>query len=327
MQIPTNKIITPINTAVLLLIFNRPNTSIKVFEKICQAKPLKLYIAGDGPRVGKVGDKEKVNKARAIVNKINWPCEVKTLFSEKNLGCKKGVSSAITWFFNQEEKGIILEDDCVPCLDFFNFCQNSLDYYSKDNKIFAINGSNFQNNKWRGEASYYFSKYFHCWGWATWKRSWKNYDGDIKFWPKWSNSKAWSDFIPDKIERRYWKKIFDLVYAGKIDSWAYPMLASMWFKNKIVINPNVNLVSNIGFGEDATHTKKANNQESFIQTQSLGKIIHPKLIEINYDADKYDFEYTYNGRNLRFPRNWIIAPKRIVYFFFKKIYKLIKIIK
>jgi hypothetical protein len=315
-----------LKTAVLFLVFNRPDVTSQVFKAIRRAKPPRLYVAADGPREGKLDEAERVEEVRIIATEVDWPCEVKTLFRDKNLGCKKGVSSAITWFFEQEEQGIILEDDCLPHLDFFSFCENLLDFYSKDHRLLAITGNNFQNNKWRGEASYYFSKYFHCWGWATWKRSWKNYDGGIKFWPEWSNSEAWSDYIPDKVERRYWKKIFDLVHAGKIDSWAYPMLASIWYKNGLVVTPNVNLVGNIGFGEDATHTIIKNSQESNIPTQSLGNIIHPKIIEINYDADKYDFEYTFNGRNLRFPKSWIVMPKRILYFVLRKIHQLIKLI-
>ena len=310
---------SPLKTAVLFLVFNRPDTTIKVFEKIQQIKPKRLYIASDGPRMNLVGEMEKVIKVRQIASKVDWPCEVKTLFRDKNLGCKKAVSSAVTWFFEHEEEGIILEDDCVPRLDFFNFCENLLDRYSKDLRVSAITGNNFQNNKRRGKASYYFSKYFHCWGWATWKRSWKNYDGGIKFWPAWSNSKTWFDFVPGKFERKYWKKIFDLVHAGKIDSWAYPMLASIWYKNGLVVTPNVNLVSNIGFGEDATHTKIKNTKEINIPTQSLGKIIHPKLIEINYDADKYEFEYIFNGKNLKFPRSLIVMLKKILYFILRKI--------
>ena len=185
-------------TALLFLVFNRPDTTTQVFKKIRQAKPPRLYVASDGPRDGNSDDKKKVTKVREIATKVDWPCEVKTLFRDKNLGCKKGVSTAITWFFEHEEQGIILEDDCVPNLDFFTFCENLLQRYDKDERISTITGNNFQDGKWRGNASYYFSKYNHCWGWATWRRSWKNYDGDIKFWSKWSNSNAWLDFISNK---------------------------------------------------------------------------------------------------------------------------------
>ena len=313
------KITNQLNVPVLLLIFNRPNTTIKVFQKIVQAKPSKLYIAGDGPREGLAGEIEKVKKAREIVNKINRPCEIKTLFSEKNLGCKKGVSTAITWFFEQEERGIILEDDCVPHLDFFNYCENLLDYYSEDHRISVITGNNFQNGKLRGDASYYFSKYNHCWGWASWRRAWDYYQGDINFWPEWSNSKAWFDHIPDKVERKYWQKIFNLVYKKKIDSWAYPWLASIWYKNGLTVTPNVNLVSNIGFGLDATHTHNENDKNSNMKTKSLKILKHPKVVKKDLEADIWTFNHHYGGKNFRFPYKWIVFPIRILNFIYKKI--------
>ena len=313
------KITNQLNTPVLLLIFNRPNTTIKVFEKIVQAKPSKLYIAGDGPREGLAGEIEKVKKAREIINKINWPCEIKTLFSEKNLGCKKGVSTAITWFFEQEERGIILEDDCVPHLDFFYYCENLLDYYSEDHRISVITGDNFQNGKLRGDASYYFSKYNHCWGWASWRRAWDYYQGDINFWQEWSNSKAWFDHVPDKVERKYWQKIFNLVYKKKIDSWAYPWLASIWYKNGLTVTPNVNLVSNIGFGLDATHTLNENDKNSNMKTTSLKILKHPKVVKKDLEADIWTFNHHYGGKNLRFPYKWIVFPIRILNFIYKKI--------
>tara|TARA_Y100000389_G_scaffold179169_1_gene192953 strand:+ start:52 stop:1056 length:1005 start_codon:yes stop_codon:yes gene_type:complete len=306
----TNKINSPVllKTAVLFLVFNRPDTTIQVFEKIRQAKPLRLYVASDGPRQGLEGEKEKVTKAREIANMVDWPCNVKTLFRDNNLGCKKAVSEAITWFFEYEEQGIILEDDCVPNLVFFSFCENLLDRYSKDEKVSAISGNNFQNNKWRGEGSYYFSKYPHCWGWATWRRSWKNYNGGITFWSKWRNSHIWLDYMSDKIEQRYWKKIFDRVYANEINSWAYPWTASVWYKGGLSAIPNINLVSNIGFTDDATHTNFKNSKLSKITVGELDHIIHPKKVKINIEADRFTFYNTFGGKYFHFPYKWFVVP-------------------
>lgn len=210
-----------LNTPILLLIFNRPNKTSQVFEQIRKAKPPKLYVSGDGPRKGYEGEEEKIKSAREIVSRVDWSCEVKTLFRDKNLGCKEGVSSAITWFFEQEEQGIILEDDCVPHLDFFTFCESLLVRYAGDDRVSVITGNNFQNGKIRGSASYYFSKYIHVWGWATWRRAWKHYQGDINFWPKWKTSDAWKKYKSDKIERRYWQKIFDRSKQVIIDKGAH----------------------------------------------------------------------------------------------------------
>ena len=304
-------------TALLFLIFNRLDTTALVFEKIRQAKPPRLYIAADGPREDNNDDRNKIVKVREIATKVDWPCEVKTLFRDKNLGCKKAISTAINWFFENEEQGIILEDDCLPNLDFFNFCENLLFRYSKDERISAITGNNFQNGKWRGDASYYYSKYNHCWGWATWRRSWQNYDGDIKFWPEWSNSKNWINFISNKVERRYWQNIFKRVHSGQIDSWAYPWTASVWYKKGLTITPNVNLVSNIGFGENATHTKSKKNKFFKLPLNNLGTLIYSKKVEKNIKADNWTFKYHYGGKNLYFPFNLIYFFRKIMIYLFK----------
>jgi hypothetical protein len=308
-----------LKTAVLFLVFNRPDTTRQVFEAIRRAKPPRLYVAADGPREGKLGEVERVQKARTIATAVDWPCKVKTLFRDKNLGCKKGVSSAITWFFEQEERGIILEDDCLPHLDFFSFCENLLDLYLSDERIFAITGDNFQNGKWRGDASYYFSKYPHVWGWATWRRAWKHYQFGINFWPKWRDSDAWKKYKSDKIERRYWQKIFDRCYAGQIDTWDYQWNASTWYKNGLTVTPNVNLVSNIGFGENAVHTKNKFSKFSNIPTMELSNITHPKQVIIDIEADMFAFNNVFYGKYRGFPYKWFIFPYRIFNYIFRKI--------
>jgi len=315
-----------LKTAVLFLIFNRPYTTTHVFEKIRQIKPQRLYVASDGPRKGYDEEIEKIIKAREIATKVDWPCEVKTLFRDKNLGCKRGVSTAITWFFEHEEQGIILEDDCVPHLDFFAFCENLLEHHAKDKRVSIISGNNFQNGQWRGDTSYYFSKYNHIWGWATWRRAWNDYQGDIKFWPKWKNSKDWLSHTPDKVERKYWQKIFDYVYAGKMDSWAYPWTASIWYNGGLTATPNVNLVSNIGFGKDATHTIFENDKNANVSTQEIGEIIYPVEIKQDIKADRYNFDNFFDGLNKRFPHNLFRLPKRIIKYFLNK-FRILKEIK
>lgn len=290
-----------LNNAVLFLVFNRPDTTSLVFDKIRKAKPSRFYIACDGPREDYLGEKEKVKKVREIVTNVDWSCEIKTLFRDKNLGCKKGVSSAITWFFEHESQGIILEDDCLPHPDFFVFCDILLNHYCDDKRISIITGNNFQYGLSRGEASYYFSKYNHCWGWASWRRAWRHYQGDIEFWPEWRDSKSWINYMPDKIEQKYWRKIFDLVYEKKIDSWAYPWTCCNWKEGKISIAPNVNLVSNIGFREDATHTKYNKHPSSKLKTFGITNLKHPIKIERNIEADSFDFENHFGGKYHKFP--------------------------
>jgi hypothetical protein len=284
-----------LNRPILLIIFNRLDTLNEVFEAIRLARPRNLYVAGDGPRSSEPDDVEKVRIAREIVNRIDWPCETRTLFRNKNLGCKESVSGAITWFFENEECGIILEDDCVPNQDFFRFCDLMLDRYENDSKVAAITGNNFQNGIQRGTGSYYFSKYSHCWGWATWRRSWVLYQDKISFWPQWSKTKSWHETHCDHIERKYWSAIFNKVHRGRIDSWAYPWTASVWYHGGLTITPNSNLVSNIGFRSGATHTLDSSSQLADIPSEPLSKIEHPPAVIRNSEADSFTFENCFGG--------------------------------
>ena len=286
-----------LQTAVLFLVFNRPETTAQVFEAIRQAKPPRLYVAGDGPRDGRAGEAERVAKVREIATTVDWPCEVKTLFRVENLGCKHAVSGAITWFFEQENQGIILEDDCLPHQDFFRFCETLLKRYVDDERVSVITGDNFQNGTPRGDGSYYFSRYNHVWGWASWRRSWQNYDGDLNFWPDWKRSEKWLSEFSDGAERRYWENIFDRMYAQQIDTWDYPWTASVWYHGGLTVTPNVNLVSNIGFGPDSTHTTSANSPLSKVGTSAIGNLIHPSAVSQDQSADGYVFELMVCGKS------------------------------
>jgi len=316
----------PLQTAVLFLVFNRPDTTAQVFEAIRKAKPPRLYVAADGPRANREGEAERVARVREIATAVDWPCEVKTLFREGNLGCKHAVSGGITWFFEHEEQGIILEDDCFPDPSFFRFCESLLQRYASDERVAVVTGDNFQNGQHRGEAgaSYYFSKYNHCWGWATWRRAWQQYQGDLPFWPEWSQSADWRERTPDPVEQRYWSKIFERVRAGQIDSWAYPWTASVWFHGGLTATPNVNLVSNIGFGEDATHTTSRKSEHAELPTSPIGLIVHPVSVAQDKAADSWAFDYHFGGRNLRLPRSLFMLPRRIAGFALRKAKSLLR---
>ena len=287
---------TQLRTAVLFLLFNRPDTTALVFEAIRKAKPPRLYVAADGPRADRQGEAEKVAKVREIATAVDWPCEVKTLFRDDNLGCKDAVSGGITWFFEHEEQGIILEDDCLPHSDFFTFCDVLLERYADEERVSVITGNNFQNGLKRGEASYYFSKYNHCWGWASWRRAWVHYQGDLEFWPEWSQSEGWREKTPDPVERRYWRKIAQEVISNKVDSWAYPWLLSCVYAGGLTATPNKNLVANIGFGDGATHTSDDASPFSNMAVHSIGNIIHPINILQDVAADRFDFDWQFGGK-------------------------------
>lgn len=278
-----------LDTPVLFLVFNRPDTTKRVFNEIRKAKPSKLYIAADGPRKAKVGEIDQVSLVREIATNVDWQCEVRTLFREENLGCKMAVSSAITWFFEHEEQGIILEDDCLPSQSFFSFCQELLEKYRHDTRVMAISGDNFQDGRTSRNYSYYFSRYSHVWGWASWRRAWQLYDRNISTWPEVKENGFLSDISGnDEAFIQFWQNIFDKTYAGMIDTWDFQWLYTCWVQSGLVVLPNVNLVSNIGFGEDATHTFQTNSTAAGLTALDIDfPLKHPLLLIRNSIADKY----------------------------------------
>jgi hypothetical protein len=274
-----------IKTPILFIIFNRPSTTKKVFEEIRKIKPKKLYIVADGPREWKAGDDELCQETRNIVDGIDWPCEVFKNFSDKNIGCKNRVSSGIDWFFEHEERGIILEDDCLPSKSFFYFCEEMLNRYQDNERIGMISGNNFQFGKIKNDASYYFSKYSHIWGWATWRRAWKKYDVNIREWK--SNKGVLKKTFPNDLKSQiYWKMIFSDVYSGEIDTWDYQWTYTCFANNFISVMPSVNLVSNIGFSDsDSTHTKRKDKFSEMVRYELNFPLKHPRTIEVNNQSD------------------------------------------
>jgi hypothetical protein len=289
----------PLKTAVLFLTFNRPDTTKQVFEAIRKAKPPRLYVAADGPMADKSGEWEKCERVRRIATQVDWDCEVKTLFRGENLGCKKAVSDAISWFFESVDEGIILEDDCLPTPSFFRFCEEMLERYRSDERIFMISGDNFQFGKKRTDYSYYFSRYCHIWGWASWRRSWANYDVQMKLWPEIKNGRWLYDILSKKKSVKYWTYIFDNVYNKKIDTWDYQMIFTCWSQNMLVILPNANLVSNIGFGIDSTHNFNPKDHRNSIPTEEMRfPLSHPPFVICDKISDKFTEKKQYKFQAL-----------------------------
>ena len=286
------------NIPILLLVFNRPKETEILLNKLKKIKPTKLYVSQDGPRTNSKNDMNLCNEVQKILKELTWKCEIIHKINKINLGCRMSVSSAISWFFEKEEMGIILEDDCIPSESFFLFCDKMLNKYKNSKNVFLISGSNFQNNKLIGDGDYYFSKYAHCWGWATWKRAWKYYDNDMIFWNDFRNSKSWNILNDNKLENKYWRKIFDKVQANKIDSWAYVWLASVWNCNGLTIIPNKNLILNIGFNRNATNTINSSDiSEQDMKFHELNsEIKDPSNSKVNKKADLFVFNNHFNGK-------------------------------
>jgi hypothetical protein len=286
-------------TPILFLIYKRPDTTARVFEILRKVQPKHLFVAADGPVSEKLGEQESCEEARNMITNIDWGCDIKKLFRQKNLGCKIAVSSAITWFFDNVEEGIILEDDCLPDPSFFIFCQELLQYYRNDKRISMISGNNFQNGIIRGTGSYYFSKHPHIWGWATWRRAWEKYDVNMTTYPLFSDTNQLANVFSNINEQTYWYRLLNRTFRGEIDTWDYQWFYTVWHQNGLSITPNVNLVSNIGYGREATRTRRDKKNLANLKTQRLDKIIHPKSIAADKEADNYDFISRFRGPKKR----------------------------
>ena len=298
--------------AVAYIIFNRPQHTKETFAAIRSEKPEKLFIIADGPRADHATDAERCHQVREIVKEIDWPCDVYREYAQQNMGLKQRVSSGLDWVFRHVDRTVVLEDDCLPHPDFFLFCNELLDRYERDGRIWVVTGNNFQDGRIRGDFAYYFSKYNHCWGWATWRRAWQHYKGNLPFWPDWKNSVDFTKKMPDRIERRYWTDIFDRVWRNEIDSWAYPWTASVWYHDGLTATPNMNLVTNIGIGPHATHTLASKEQDG-VPTFPIGNLSHPPMIQHDKKADRYVFDRHFGGANRRLLKRLMkLLPTNII---------------
>ena len=264
---------------VLLLGFNRPEMTRKVLEQIRIAKVQSLYFAVDGPRVGHPEDEKKCTAVRALKDEVDWKCKVHTLFRDSNLGCPLAVSSAITWFLNEEGEGIILEDDCVPSQSFFWFCQEMLERYRRDTRVMHVGGTNRGIDNNDTEYSYFFSRYVQIWGWATWKRAWDLFDLNIETWPEVRPMMHNYTYSEGELELR--RRQFDSVYYDGYDVWGYQWNYARIINHGLAVLPSVNLISNIGFDETSTHNSKP-CEVSFLPTGELDfPLNHPRFVTFN----------------------------------------------
>lgn len=275
---------------VLFIVFNRPDTTARVFEAIRQARPVQLFVAADGPR--NEAERSLTEEVRRITEAVDWPCEVYRDYAGKNLGCKWRPYTAITWAFEQVEELIILEDDCLPHGDFFVFCSRLLEWHRDSSRVLHISGNNFQGGNWRGDSSYYFSKYSHNWGWATWKQAWAEFDIQFNFW-EFGKDEILDYGCQTKIERDYWNGIFDEVYKKGSSVWDYQWLANLWYNKGLAATPNTNLVENIGFNQSATHTHNTKNGK--LNPSTYGLTIEGAFAQEVQDvvADAYTFNNAY----------------------------------
>lgn len=267
--------------AVLFLVFNRPDVTEKVLAAIRIAKPPRLYIAADGPRSNRPDEAIACSAVRRMVTEgIDWQCTVQTLFREQNLGCRRAVSTAINWFFEQEEAGIILEDDCLPHPTFFSYCEELLSHYRDDTRVMHINGSNIMRG-WLHDRdySYYFSHHSAIWGWASWRRAWQHYDVKTSLLPEIQNKNYFWNHFFNPIEARMLLRPLWATHNDQLDTWDYQWSFALLVQSGLSIMPAVNLISNIGFGGEATHTFNTSHPWANLPTEAITQPLrHPTFV-------------------------------------------------
>lgn len=279
-------------TPVLLIGFNRVGPLRQVFEAIRSARPPRLYFAADGPR--NASEVVRCEEVRALAREVDWPCTVHTRFNEKNLGLRKGVSSAIAWFFEHEEEGIVLEDDTLPVPSFFRFCQELLHHYRTDERMWVILANNLMDDRaGTAEDDYYFSAhgYGAPWGWASWRRVWQHYDVNMGQWPALKASSTLKDFFLNGAEERDVHAMFDRVHDGRMNSWSYQLDITRIANHGLNIIPNTNLVDNIGFGDDGTHTTSLSDPRNKRTARAITfPLRHPRFIMPDEQRDAEYFK-------------------------------------
>jgi hypothetical protein len=277
-----------ISTAVAFLIFNRPKLTERVFQEIARTRPRRLLVIADGPRRDREGEAEKCSETRAIVDRVDWDCEVLKNYSDVNLGCARRVATGLHWVFEQVEEAIVLEDDCLPHPTFFPYCEDLLAKYRNDKRVMHITGTNLTCGPQRTPYSYFFSWYPSSWGWASWRRAWRHYDGDLKLWPALRDTPWLLDILGDREAAEFWRQKFDQYTSGldKADTWDFQWLFACWAHRGFSILPRTNLISNIGFTAEATHTKYSDVRADVSTVEMTFPLAHPPCMVRDIGADR-----------------------------------------
>lgn len=288
-------------SSVAFIIFNRPDTTEKVFAEIAKARPSRLFVIADGPRSDHPEDKENCAATRAIIDRVDWDCEVLKNYSDINLGCGHRPASGISWVFQNVEDAIILEDDCVPHPDFFRFCGELLEKYKDDERVMTISGRNGQTGRMQQTLySYHFRRMFSCWGWATWRRAWQHYDFEIKIWPELRETSWLQNILGNERAAEFYRKVFDQAHlsAGNLHYWDYQWSFSCWAQSGLAVVPSANLIQNIGFGPAATHTKSEAGPVGRLLAEGLDfPLRHPSFVIPDRDADLFHIDLVVPKKN------------------------------
>lgn len=300
------------STPVALILYNRPDLTARVFAAIRHARPRNLFLIADGPRVS--ADEPKCREARRVVSQVDWDCRVRQRFLESNRGCGHGPAGGLDWVFGQVETAIILEDDCLPAPSFFQFCETLLGRYRDDPRVMHISGNNYQLGRRFFSDSYYFSKYTHNCGWATWRRAWRHYDFELKGWPSFQRGGGLRRVCPDPVEAAFWRQKLQPIYEKKrADAWDFQWNFAVWAQGGLAILPAYNLITNLGFRPDATHTRQPDARAN-LPASDLWELQHPPSVAPDLEADRFTFDEILGGHRLRQRRTWryrLAKPARL----------------
>ena len=285
------------------MIFDRPVLTARVLQAIRAAQTRLLLVIADGPRLDRPGEVESCAATRALLKTVDWPCEVRADFSSVNLGCRRRISSGLNWVFQQVQEAIILEDDCLPHPSFFSFCSQMLERYRHDPRIMMISGGNFQPAEWTCRHSYYFSRYAHVLGWATWARAWRAYDADMTDWPTFRRTRRFAAMFSSRSERRFWVRTFEALYRRQVDTWDGQWAFAIRRQGGLAIVPTVNLISNIGSGKDGTHYDP-DSSTTDRSVAGTGILQHPSTVEPDMVADEWELRHIIMGPGFRCRNRW-----------------------
>jgi hypothetical protein len=301
--------VSGLRTPVVRAVFNRPHTTGRVFHEIRRVRPQRLLVIADGPRPQRPEEARLCGKVRAVTEGVDWPCQLSTEYSEVNLGCKARLSSGLDWAFNLVEEAIVLEDDCIPHPSFFRYCEELLDRYRDDERVMHISGDNFES-VWRAGgllprlarsaqrrlgSSYYFSRYAHVWGWASWRRAWRHYDLGMSAWTE-GDRGALLESFSDPLERKFWAETWDRVARGEIDTWDYQWTFACIARGGLAAMPRRNLISNVGFAEGALHTTDAANPLAELPLEGVSfPLRHPPSVSRDEATDAQVAHLAFGG--------------------------------
>jgi hypothetical protein len=278
-------------TPIIFVVFNRPAKTAASFSRIAQMQPARLLVVADGPREGREGERELCEEVRRIATAVTWPCQLEVNFAESNLGCRRRFVTGLNWAFEQVEEAIILEDDILPDPSLFPFCREMLERYRDDDRVAMISGFNPVSSFVRGEASYYFSRLYHIWGWATWRNAWRRYDEHLSSWPEVKRAGILEEVFDSPRTANYWYRVFEVMYSGKgPNTWDYQWFYTNLIANRLAVVPRTNLVQNIGFDGEATHTKSADEDKGFVVEPLTFPLRHPAAVVPSRRLDRQDIK-------------------------------------